>query len=309
MSNPHDILKQELAIRLGLQISLSSIPFVDETMDNVLTEWLEHVPMPTEMPAGHRASFVAYVSTNLDSVTWSAYGAPGGFIPKLAKYFERNKVPDEELSLLDALGNKLQPELVGSWTEVRQGSISGGWQFCDTHEFVRIVDDFGDHAARRALTEWTQAKEVTSFTRFWQRIGEGVYTEVEFAVPGVAHDDKIETVASAFDAMGVGKMSDATTEALQAASEPDQRVSVRIEGGEVSRVTAWCSSLGHDVVSTACNKLGLAMDKKLVNLGKGLRADNYDRVGFWQSKKAKGIEVAMVPGSSDSSAKGSGRPN
>ena len=50
MSSLDLALQRALSVRLNLQISLSQLAFVEEWMDIHLDRWLEHLPMPPEMP-------------------------------------------------------------------------------------------------------------------------------------------------------------------------------------------------------------------------------------------------------------------
>jgi len=52
MSSLDLALQRALSVRLNLQISLSQLPIVEEWMDIHLDRWLEHLPMPPDMPDG-----------------------------------------------------------------------------------------------------------------------------------------------------------------------------------------------------------------------------------------------------------------
>ena len=52
MSSLDFALQRALSVRLNLQISLSQLAIVEEWMDIHLDRWLEHLPMPPDMPNG-----------------------------------------------------------------------------------------------------------------------------------------------------------------------------------------------------------------------------------------------------------------
>ncbi|MEZ4367893.1 MAG: hypothetical protein R2939_16680 [Kofleriaceae bacterium] len=58
-------LQRALSVRLNLQIGLSQLPAVEEWMDIHLDRFLEHVPMPPEMPDGHAVSYLASFGSDL----------------------------------------------------------------------------------------------------------------------------------------------------------------------------------------------------------------------------------------------------
>src|SRR5688572_6525645 len=94
-------LQRALSVRLGLQISLSQLPFVEEWMDIHLDRWLEHVPTPADLPPGESASYLAMLGADLCRVWWGAWGDPRGFVPKMADYFKLCNIAKTDAALLD----------------------------------------------------------------------------------------------------------------------------------------------------------------------------------------------------------------
>lgn len=133
MSSLDLALQRALAVRLNLQISLSQLPIIEEWMDIHLDRWLEHNPMPTEMPNGEQVSYLAALGSDLRRVWWGAWGNPGGFVPKMADYFKLCNIAKSDAAVLDAIGEQLEPELVGSWIAVWGGKVVTGWHIWDPH--------------------------------------------------------------------------------------------------------------------------------------------------------------------------------
>src|SRR4051812_4376711 len=121
MSSLDLALQRALSVRLNLQISLSQLPMIEEWMDIHLDRWLEHNPMPTDMPNGAQVSYLAMLGSDLRRVWWGAWGDPGGFVPKMADYFKLCNIAKSDAALLDQVGELLEPKLVGSWIGVSGG--------------------------------------------------------------------------------------------------------------------------------------------------------------------------------------------
>ena len=296
MSNQNEsVLQRALAIRLNLQIMVSQLPIVEEWMDIHLTRWLEYVPLPPELPAGHESNFLVKLGTDLGSLTWSAYGNPAGFIPKMSDYFEKEKLGAADISLIDQLGNKLEPALVGMWITVTENTIDRGWQFCDRHPFAELVDAFSDHEAKATIIAWLAESGVTHFQRFSQSIGDTPFTEIEFGVPGVAIDDQIASVSAAFRALSGSDLPDYVAEALSAAPEPRFSVSARVSGGVITQVAVQSPTLGNDVVAKLCADAGTPYEGTVSKIQGALRATGSERVEYSRSGERQRIEVHIVP--------------
>ena len=101
-------LQRALAIRLNLQISLSSLAMVEEWMDIHLDRWLEHIPMPPEMPDGCGVNYSAMIGSDLRRIAWSAWGDPRGFVPRMADYFKLCNIAKSDIAILDQVGATLE---------------------------------------------------------------------------------------------------------------------------------------------------------------------------------------------------------
>jgi hypothetical protein len=298
MANPLDSsLQRALSIRLNLQISLSSLPFVEEWMDVHLDRWLESVPMPPEMPDGFGANFLVAVGANLDRLWWGAYGHPRGFVPKMADYFRRCGMSKADENVLDQIGLELEPELVGTWAAVKENKVSTGWHFWDEHDWAKLSPLFGDHHAKEMLEKWVSDSRVTKFQRFTQAIGDQSYSEVEMLVPGVAIDDQLESLAAAFERFTGVPLPKHVPESFSAALTPGFSIGVRIANGGITRVSVVSPSLGADVIASLCNAAGVDCSPKLSNVMNALSAESFERIEYGVSAAGgpPQIDVFVTP--------------
>ncbi len=302
------MLQRALTIRLNMQISLSALPIVEEWMDIHLTRWLESVPLPPEMPSGHSAHFSVTVASDLSRLTWGAYGNPAGFIPKMAKYLEACRIAPEDVALIDALGNDLEPALVGSWIAVEDGQVSTGWQFCDEHEFARVAPQFSDSEAKATLMAWLDSAGVTRFRRFVQTIGDDAASYIELPVPGVAIDDRLDAVSEAFRQLAGQPLPEHAVRAFGHAATPTLAVGVRIRAGVIDRVAAIAPGIGNDVVATLCQEAGIGFSDRHPRMQASFGADGPDGIVYTQvlpqsdGAPSERVDVIVIPSGGDAAA-------
>ena len=271
-------LQRALATRLNLQISLSQLPIVEEWMDIHLDRWLEHNPMPPDMPDGEGVSFAVMVGSDLRRLWWGAWGDPRGFVPRMADYFKLCNIAGSDAQLLDQIGETLEPAVVGSWIGVWGGKVVTGWHFLDPQPWPSIEALFGTHEAKYQLKKWVEANGIARIERFAQSIGDAPYSELELAVPDRA------TLSSAFE-----ELTGAGLPAALALDAP-YALACRIRGGKIVRVGA----LGGGDVEAVCADTGLPLDPKLPRLVGAL--GRVARVEYGRAGERAGVDVHVEPG-------------
>src|SRR5262245_1277410 len=226
-------LQRALAIRLNLQIGLSQLPLVEECMAIHLDRWLEHVPMPPEMPDAHAVSYLAMLGSDLRRVWWGAWGDPRGFVPKMADYFKLCNIAKSDAAVLDQIGEQLEPKLVGSWIGVWGGKVTTGWHIWDPHDWAKIEPMFGTHEAKYQIKKWVEDHGITRIERFTQGIGDRSFSEVELKMPGETIDAQVDGLEAAFLHFTGGRLEPALIARMRQAAVPDFGLTVRIRGGKI----------------------------------------------------------------------------
>lgn len=286
-------LQRSLAIRLNLQISLSSLPIVEEWMDIHLDRWLEHNPMPPDMPNGQTVEYSVMLGTDLRRMWWGAWGDPRGFVPRMADYFKLCNIDKSDAAVLNQLGEALEPAEVGSWIGVWGGKVVTGWHFTDRHPWAKVEPLFGTHEAKYQLKKWIEDNRVENIDRFSQAIGETSFSELELALPGESAAAQIEHASSAFQHF-TGAPLDAKLRAHLAAGRAGAGLVVRIRGGRVVRVAVTVPGLGMDAVERLSTDAGCIVEGKLGrvcnSIGEGLACTAYARAG-----ERAGVDVFLVP--------------
>jgi hypothetical protein len=295
MSSLDLALQRALSVRLNLQISLSQLPMVEEWMDIHLDRWLEHNPMPPDMPNGEGVSYLAMLGSDLRRVWWGAWGAPGGFVPKMADYFKLCNIAKSDAALLDQIGEELEPELVGSWIGVWGNKVTTGWHFLDPKPWSKVEKMFGTHEAKYQIKNLVEELKAERIERFTQAIGDNAYSELEVAVPGETVDEQVSILSSSFTRLTGAPLAEPLLERLRAITLPAFALAVRIRGGSIVRVGALVPGINLADITKLCAEAKVAVDPKLEKivgaLGEGIARVEYGRAG-----ERAGIDVYLEPG-------------
>lgn len=286
-------LQRTLSIRLNLQISLSSLPIVEEWMDIHLDRWLEHNPMPPDMPNGQAVSYSVMLGTDLRRMWWGAWGHPLGFVPRMADYFKLCNIDKSDAAVLDQIGIALEPLEVGSWIAVWGGKVVTGWHFTDPHEWTKVEPMFGTHEAKFQLKKWVEDHKIERIERFTQAIGESSYSEIELALPGTTVEEQLRSASSAFVHFTGAPLEDKIQKHL-AQGRPGAGLVVRIRGGKLSRVAVMMPGISQEVAERMSTDAGCIVDGKFARVcsavGDGLVCAAYGRAG-----NHAGVDVFLEP--------------
>jgi hypothetical protein len=295
MSSLDQALQRALAVRLNLQISLSQLPIIEEWMDIHLDRWLEHNPMPTDMPNGETVSYLAMLGSDLRRVWWGAWGDPGGFVPKMADYFKLCNIAKSDAALLDAVGEQLEPRLVGSWIGVWGGKVTTGWHFWDPHPWSKVEGMFGTHEAKYQIKKLVEDLKIERIDRFTQAIGDTAFSELEVALPGETVEDQVSVLNDAFVRLTGGPLAAPLLERFRAVTLPQFSLAVRIRGGAISRVGALAPGIAMADIEKLCADAKVGVDPKLSKLV-GALGNGIARVEYGRAGERAGVDVYLEPG-------------
>jgi hypothetical protein len=294
MSSLDLALQRALSVRLNLQIGLSQLDIVEEWMDIHLDRWLEHLPMPPDMPDGQSVSYLAMLGSDVRRVWWGAWGDPRGFVPKMADYFKLCNIAKSDAALLDQIGEHLEPKLVGSWIGVWGGKVTTGWHFWDPHPWPRVEPMFGTHEAKYQLKKWVEDHGIERIERFSQSIGDAAFSEIELAIPGATIDDQVNTLSTAFAHFTGAPLEAALVAGMRTITSPQFALSLRIRGGKISRVGALIPGIAIDDIARLCTDARVAVDPRLPKMV-GALGEGISRVEYGRAGDRAGVDVYLEP--------------
>ncbi|HEY0192676.1 MAG TPA: hypothetical protein VGC42_16265 [Kofleriaceae bacterium] len=294
MSSLDLALQRALSVRLNLQIGLSQLPFVEEWMDIHLDRWLEHLPMPTDMPNAQAVSYLAMLGSDLGRVWWGAWGDPGGFVPKMADYFKLCNIAKSDAALLDQIGEHLEPKLVGSWIGVWGGKVTTGWHFWGSQPWDKVESMFGTHEAKYQIKKWVEDHGVERIERFSQSIGDAPFSEIELAMPGADVDAQVDALSAAFATFTGAPLEPALVAGLRAISEPKFSLGLRIRGGKLSRVGALLPGIALEDVAQLCADAKVPVEARLPKLV-GALGEGITRVEYGRAGDRAGVDIYLEP--------------
>ncbi|HET9625287.1 MAG TPA: hypothetical protein VFP84_28160 [Kofleriaceae bacterium] len=294
MSSLDLVLQRALSVRLNLQITLSQLPIVEEWMDIHLDRWLEHLPLPTDMSHGEAVSYLAMLGSDLRRMWWGAWGAPSGFVPKMADYFKLCNIAKSDAALLDQIGEHLEPKLVGSWIGVWGGKVTTGWHFWDPQPWGKVEAMFGTHEAKYQLKKFVEDFKIERIERFTQSIGDAPFSEVELAMPGATVDEQVGALDAAFLGFTSQPLEPAFVAGLRSIGVPQFAVSLRIRGGKVARIGALLPGVAIDDVQHMCADAKVPVEARLPKLV-GALGEAISRVEYVRAGDRAGMDVYVEP--------------
>lgn len=294
MSSLDLALQRALSVRLNLQISLSQLPIVEEWMDIHLDRWLEHNPMPPDMPDGQGLSYLVMIGSDLRRIWWGAWGDPRGFVPKMADYFKLCNIAKSDAALLDQIGEQLEPRLVGSWIGVWGGKVTTGWHFWDPHPWSKVESMFGTHEAKFQVKKLVEELGVERIERFTQAIGENAYSELEIAMPGADVAAQVDALSRSFQQLTGAPLDKPLADRFRAVTTPQFSLAVRIRGGAITRVGALAPGIAMADIEAACTDAKLPVDPKLSKIV-GALGERIERVEYGRAGERAGMDVYLEP--------------
>jgi hypothetical protein len=294
MSSLDLALQRALSVRLNLQISLSQLAIVEEWMDIHLDRWLEHLPMPPDMPNAEAVSYLAMFGSDLRRVWWGAWGDPRGFVPKMADYFKLCNIAKSDAGVLDQIGELLEPKLVGPWIGVWGGKVTTGWHFWDPHPWSKVESMFGTHEAKYQIKKWVEDHGVERIERFSQSIGDAAFSEVELAIPGDTVDGQVAALDAAFAQLTGAPLDPAFAAGLRTIAVPQFALALRIRGGKISRVGALIPGIAIDDIHRLCGDARVAVEPRLGKLV-GALGEGIARVEYGRAGDRAGVDIYLEP--------------
>jgi hypothetical protein len=280
-----EILSTALAAKLAMQMSVSSLPVIEEWMDTPLTRWLDSVPLPMEMPGGESPPMVVSLGSDARLVRWSSGGLPEGMIPKLVEYLKRAGAVPGDFQKVDETGQALEPREVGSWIEVRPGVLSTGWFFEDSEmPLARLRALLGEG-------EWMEELGVESCIR----VARGIAANPAIDVTVELGADRAARIARAGELFR--KFGFSFDPAVAAALGEDLTAGVRARGGAVEAVRLSGSLPGGQAIAAACSAAGLTLSPAINMVERSIAAREAIAVDLEAAADGSTVTVSFVAGS------------
>jgi len=280
-----ELLSAALAAKLAMQMSVSSLPVIEEWMDTPLTRWLDSVPLPMEMPGGETPPMIVSLGSDARLVRWSSGGLPEGMIPKLVDYLRRAGAVPGDFQRIDETGQALEPREVGSWIEVRPGTITTGWYFEDSAMPLGRV--------RALLGEGEWMEELGSETCL--RVARGIAADPAIDVTLELGADRGARLARAGDLFR--RFGFAFDPAVAAALGDDLTAGVRARRGAVEAVRLSGALPGGQAAAAACSAAGLLLSPAVNMVERSIAAREVIAVDLEAAAGGSSVMISFIAGS------------
>jgi len=291
--DPQQRIEDALSRRLSMQISLSSLPVVEEWMDAKLTRWLESIPMPMEMSRDGVANFIVEVSSDMERLLWGAHGTPSAFIPKLAEYLGKCAATPDDLARINGIGEAFEPTHVGSWAQVTPGKVTTGWQF--DHEFTldTLAPHFGESPSAKSVVSWLESAGLSVVSH----VSAPLKTNGTFVLAPLSSVEEPASIAArAFSEFAPGVDATSLNDFLQHSSVENPGLGFSFGGDDVSAVVVVFSGVKSDDLPALCRSADVAYAEELGALANALGSDGIRTLVFSAEGGQARLSARYVPG-------------
>jgi hypothetical protein len=300
--NLSETLSAALAVRLNLQISVSSLPVVEEAMDAPIGRWIDSAPLPPESADGQDARFRVRVASDLGGVGFAMDGLPGAVIPKLGNYLRQSGLGPAEEKVIDALGGALEPPRVGSFVHVAGGRLITGWLF-PTRLPLDAIEAHVPGVAGSPAAAWLRERGIGELAGLWHAVGGPVASDLWIALPGTSPDATVGAAAELFAALGGGELPGPVRDAALAGEPP--RIVARI-GGPAPRVALSIGGAGLAALQAIAAACGRAVDPGVAPLIATLGARDLEAVEYAVAGGAPQVLGVIAPSGAERDRAGHG---
>ena len=236
------------------------IPFLDEDSasrpNQFLNVWFESIPLNYEIS---KMESILAVSSNLMKLQWSVYGPQHYFIQKMVDFFWNVGVTQEQLDILNGIGERINPVIIGQWIGLSHiHGMDGGWYFPgDSNTSNITLEDALNTAepgmAVTVLEQFIKKHNITIITNVGRDMGAAPpnQTEILCELPGNL-EKQIEIALDAFEMFEIPSMPGKIIDILKNYSNPGLSLSVITSSAGLARIGILVPSPSVEYVDKLC---------------------------------------------------------
>lgn len=189
--------------RTRMEEAIEATELADVEGIEVLYGWLDGQPLPEDDPAVGEASLVVALAADVSRVTWYAAGAPDAFAEATGAFLAEAGATEEALHTLADAGKALEPARVGSWVELSDEDLDGGWYLPVSLPFQRARNYAPPGAVTEALGVWARRCGAVAAAQLRRSVeDERPRTELTIPLPGGDAAQQRSLAKQAFAAVG-----------------------------------------------------------------------------------------------------------
>jgi hypothetical protein len=308
--NLSDRLATALAVRLNLQISVTSLAIIDEAMDAPLGRWLDSAPLPLDSADGNDVAFEVRLQSDLSRVRFAMHGLAGGVIKRLGAYLRESGLPAAEAATIERLpgylaghpvevgpGPALVPPRLGSFVSIEPRRLTSGW-LVPVELGLDAVAAHLPAVAAGVSPAWLAGRGVREVAGLWQALGQGGHTDLWIAPPGDRPADIVDAADEMFVALGGGRLP----EVVRAVARRGERLRVVARNGGPPRLALAIAGVGRAALCEIADALGERVDPALEPLIDTLGARDLDGLEYVVDAGRPGLVATISPSGVDRAA-------
>ncbi len=189
--------------RTRMEEAIEATDLADLEGIEVLYGWLDQQPLPEDDPAVGEASLVVALAADVSRVTWYAAGSPDAYAEATGAFLAQAGATEEALHTLADAGKALEPARVGSWVELTEEDLDGGWYLPVSLPFQRARNYAPPGPVSEALGVWARRCGAAAAAQLRRSVEEErPRTELTIPLPGGDAAQQRGLAKQAFAAVG-----------------------------------------------------------------------------------------------------------
>lgn len=251
-----------------LQFSKEIVQFLRGGADNQMCEfwnlWYNTVNQQLKEDGECDIQFNFAYSSNFNKLFWNSAGPQYLMIQQLVDFFYIVGAPEEEIEKLNIVGEKINPDRIGSWINVSElGGIDGGWCFTFPVDIKLALTSVEEGQSVDTLLAWCEKHSVVECYYLARDMGAEPprQTEVRIQVPN-KNGNQLDVVLDAYDMCGFPHPPEEAIKVLKQAQSLNLTINITEE--EFVRISVIIPDPKEDIV-----KLFASNDLEKIQKGLG----------------------------------------
>ncbi|MGM0576530.1 MAG: hypothetical protein ACQEXJ_12445 [Myxococcota bacterium] len=261
-------------VRMGMALELTGVASREEAA--ALPRWLRMQPAPSPDESEDPADLMVVVSADLGRVEWRAAGVPERFADSAGEVLSAVGAADSAWDDLGEAGEALGPEQLGTWLQVSDQGLDGGWLVGGGFPVGRALAHAPAGDAADALGRWAARSGASACLQLRSSAApDHPATELSIPLPAGERAHQLAVAEQAFVRLGVPWIGDALGDALGrgAAEDEDLMLEVSLAADGPVRAAVLAPEPSTDVVLALVEAIGGVRDEALAELEGVLGAD------------------------------------
>jgi len=188
----------EAAMRVQLAAAELAIP---DELQTVIRKWVTSLPFDNGQVGVEVAA-----SVGLGRSTWRASGPTPNMIGPMLDFFDLVGVDTERQARLTGFGERVQPERLGHWVQMREEHVDAGWFAPIEIPLADALNETPQSEQREVFAGWCDDEDIEYVIGFERSLGPADYAGLWFQLPGADVSERVAAFEELMDDLELGSL-------------------------------------------------------------------------------------------------------